>query len=140
MSRKSTLNASPTIGSTSGIGGDMSQSSITSKITDIQYLDSISIQLSWTGSPVGSFEVQGSIDYSPGDVQSGRPANSGTWTPMTLSYLDGSTMTTDTSIPTTVGSPILLNLALLAFPYIKIVYTRDSGSGTLSAWIMGKAQ
>lgn len=136
MSRKNTLNAVKDVTS-----GDMSAASVTSLVTDIQYLDNISVQLSWTSSPVGTFAIQGSLDYSPGDAASaaGRTANAGTWTPITLTYLSGSVFVSATSIPTSVGSPILLNLSNLSFPYIRVVYTRSSGSGTLTSWIMGKA-
>lgn len=108
-------------------GGDMSQATITSDVTDIRYLDNISIQCIFTGTPTGSFALEGSLNYYKinGAVQ-----NTGTWTPITLS-----------STPAASGSAgnILLDLNQLSFPYIRIVYTKTSGTGTLNVYISGKA-
>lgn len=107
--------------------GDMSQASITSSVTDIRYLDNVSIQCIFTGTPTGSFALEGSLDYYKinGAVQ-----NTGTWTPITLS-----------STPAASGSAgnILLDLNQLSFPYIRVVYTKLSGTGTLNVYISGKA-
>lgn len=107
--------------------GDMTQATITSDVTDIRYLDNISIQCIFTGTPTGSFALEGSLDYYKinGAVQ-----NTGTWTPITLS-----------STPAASGSAgnILLDLNQLSFPYIRIVYTKTSGTGTLNVYISGKA-
>lgn len=115
----------------------MSQASLTSSVTDIRWLDDVGLQLVWTGSPTGSFAVQVSADYNPGG-QSGTIANAGNWTPLTLTYFNGSTNVTATSVPTSVGSPIYLDLSLLSAPYIRLVYTKVSGTGTLTSTITAK--
>lgn len=116
--------------------GDMSQASITSSTTDIQFLDNIGIQLNWTGAPVGNFQVQVSADHNQ-DL-SGNVSSSGNWIPVIVSYWTGSAVATGVSIPTSVGSPIYLDLNQLSSPYIRIVYARTSGSGTLNAFITAK--
>lgn len=107
--------------------GDMSQATITSSVTDIRYLDNVSIQCIFTGTPTGSFALEGSLDYLRVNAQ---VTNSGTWTPITLS-----------STPAASGSAgnILLDLNQLSFPYIRIVYTKSSGTGVLNVYISGKA-
>lgn len=120
------------------VNGDMS-GSITSKATDIQTYDNVAIQLVWTGGAVGTFQVQVSSDYSQANVGASQVINAGTWTPITLQYLSNGSLLNATSIDTSVGSPIYLNLQELAAPYIRILYTASSSSGTLQAYISGKA-
>lgn len=132
MSQKRVLLPSKTI-----TDGDMSAASITSLVTEIQYLDDVGIQLNWTGSPVGTFAIQVSADYKRYDPTRKMTA-AGLWTPLVLTYWDGAAFVTSTSVPTSVGSPIFLDLALLSAPFIRVVYTKGSGSGTLQCTITGK--
>lgn len=106
-------------------GGDMS-SSITSKVTNILNQDNVSIELSWTGTPNGSFAIQGSLTHAE---QNGNVTNVGTWTPITLP-----------AAVVAVGSAgsALLDLNQLSFPWIRVVYTASSGSGSLTYSISGK--
>lgn len=117
--------------------GDMSTASLTSAVTNIQFLDNIGLQLNFTGSPTGTFEVQVSSDYAQ-DGQ-GNVQVAGNWIPLIMTYWDGATFVTTGDIPTSVGSPIYLDLALLSAPWIRVVYTRVSGSGTLNSFITAKS-
>lgn len=132
MSRKNVLIPSRTI-----TDGDMSTASLTSLVTEIQYLDNVGVQLNWTGSPVGAFAIQISSDYRRYGLTD-KVTATGTWTPLTLTYWDGAAFVTDTEVPTSLGSPIFLDLAFLSAPFIRIVYTRSSGSGTLQCTVTGK--
>lgn len=116
--------------------GDMSAASITSAVTDIQFLDDVGIQFTWSGSPVGDFSIEVSADYSQ-DYQ-GNVQNAGHWVPLTFTYWDGTQFVTDTSLPTSAGSPIYVDLALLSAPYIRSVYNRTSGTGALTTTITAK--
>ena len=110
---------------------------LTSQVTTIQFLDNLGLQLDWTGSPVGSFQVQVSADYSQ-DIM-GNVLNAGNWSPIILEYIPtGGTLTIATSIPTPVGSPIYVDLNQTSAPYIRVVYTSSSGTGTLNAYITAK--
>jgi len=104
----------------------MALSSITSSVTNIQRLDNIGIQFNWSGAPVGDFAVQISADYAQ-DTE-GNVTNAGNWTPITLSP----------SPATSSGSPIYIDMFQLSAPWLRVVYTRTSGSGTLQATIVGK--
>ena len=110
--------------------------SLTSAVTDIQFLDDVGYQFDFTGSPTGTFSVEVSANYS--QDYNGNVQNAGTWIPLTLTYWNGSAFVTGTTIPTSVGTPIYLDLALLSAPYIKAIYTAGSGSGTLTATITAK--
>lgn len=118
------------------VNGDMSQASITSPVTSIQWLDNVGIQLNFSGAPVGSFEIQVSADYSQDEL--GNVLNAGHWIPIQLSYLVGGTLTQATSIPTSVGSPIYLDLNQLSAPWVRVMYTKVSGSGSLNSFITAK--
>ncbi len=109
---------------------------ITSAVTCIQWLDNIGIQLNWTSSPVGTFQVQVSADHA--QDENGNVTVAGNWTPIVLNYLLSGSMTQSTTIPTSVGSPIYLDLNQLSAPWIRTVYTNASSTGTLSAFITGK--
>ena len=133
MSKKNVLRPGKTI-----TDGDMSLASITSLVTEIQYLDNVGVQLTWAGSPTGTFAIQVSADFRRYDPTNKITA-AGTWTPLVLTYWDGAAFVTATSIPTSLGSPIFLDLALLSAPFLRIVYTKGSGTGTLQCTITGKA-
>lgn len=107
--------------------GDMS-ASITSPPTNVQYLDNIIYTFVWTGSPTGTFAFQVSEDYQPGT--GGTVINAGTWIPLTLSATIAATGGADNA---------LIDLNQLPGSWVRFVYTRSSGTGTLAAYISGKA-
>lgn len=131
MSRKNNLLKYPTI-----VNGDMSTASITSLITNIQFLDNVGVQLNFSGAPVGNFEVQVSADHAQDNE--GNVTVAGSWAPIPLAYFLSPSMAVNIDIPTSVGSPIYLDLNQLSAPYIRVVYTRTSGTGTLNAYITCK--
>jgi hypothetical protein len=135
VSRKNQLLSYKTINSGTMTG----TSTLTSDVTDIRFLDDIGVQMIWTGSPVGNFQIQVSADYAPGKEVGSGPANPGNWTPLTLTYWNGVAFVTSTSVPTTYGPPYYFDLVLLSAPWIRVVYTNTSGSGVLTATITGKA-
>ena len=130
MSRKNNLRQFKTIDA-----GDMS-ANITSSITNIQFLDNIGIQLNFSGSPVGDFQIEVSADYAQ-DLN-GAVSNPGNWTPVLLGYMLSGSYTMDDVIPSSVGSPVYIDLNQLSAPWIRIVYTATSGSGSLDAIITAK--
>lgn len=116
-----------------------STNTIYSNVSNILHKDSVGIELSWTGSPVGTFSVQVSNSYKPALAQTegyGAP-QSGTWT--TLPLTDPLTGLTTLTRTTSVGSPIFINLNQLASACIQIVYTNSSGSGVLTGIITSKS-
>lgn len=95
-------------------GGDMG-ASVTSSVTDIRFLDNIAVQAVWTVGPTGTLYVQASLDQV-------------TWT----------NLPTSASLTGPAGS-ILIELNQLASPYIREVFSRTAGTGTLNVLISGKA-
>jgi len=96
--------------------GDMSLASLTSSIISIQRIDNVAVQLTWTGNAVGTFAVQVSNDQSGWSAldTSGAPSISGT------------------------AGTIMLDLNLTSAPYLRVVYTRTSGTGALTVIVSGK--
>ena len=107
--------------------GDMSQSSLTSAPTNIQFLDNVAIQFNFTGAPSGTFSIEVSADYEQ-DI-GGATINVGNWVPVTLP-----------TPPVASGSAgsVFIDLNQLAAPWVRVKYTKTSGTGSLTAWISAK--
>lgn len=101
--------------------GNMALASVTSAITNIQFLDNIGIQVDvTTGSPTGVFTIEISANYDPN-------TGSGNWVVIT-------------SASVTTGTPgdTYFDLNQLSAPWVRLVYTRTSGTGNFDATIVGK--
>lgn len=123
MSRKSNLKQYHSV-----TNGSMA-ASITSPVTNIEFLDNVGVQLNFTGAPVGNFQVQVSIDYNQDN--NGNVISAGNWVPVTLS---NGTVNANTSL----GSPIYIDLNQLSAPWVRVVYVRTSGTGALNVFLSGK--
>ncbi len=132
MPRKNTLQRFKTI--TAGVM--TGTNTLTSTVTKIEYMDNIAYQFSWTNSPVGTFEIQVSLDYD--QDQNGNVINAGNWVSVPVSYLSSGSMTIALTIPTSVGSPIFVDLNQLSAPWIRARYTNASSTGVLTAYVAGK--
>ena len=106
--------------------GDMS-GTITSPVTVVQFLDNISIQLNFTGTPDGTFEVQVSDDYLADGF--GNVLVPGTWIALPL---------TGTPIAAGVADQIMIDLNQLPMPNVRVVYTPTASTGLLDMYITGK--
>jgi hypothetical protein len=100
----------------SGVSGVMSgTNTITSNAINIQNIDNVCMEIAWTGTPTGSFAVEGSLTQE-------------NWSAIDLSIAGAAGQA---------GSR-LLDMNQLSFPFIRLVYTNSSGSGALTAYIGGK--
>jgi hypothetical protein len=109
------------------VNGDMSTPTITSAVTNIQFLDNIGIQLNFTGTPVGTFQVQVSADYAQDNL--GNVQNPGNWIPITLP------ITPDAG---GVAGQIYIDLNQLSAPWLRVVYGSSSGTGVLNGYLTAK--
>lgn len=102
---------------------------VTSAVTSIQYADDIYLQLVWTGTPNGTFNVQVSNSYEQDNW--GNITSTGSWDSVTLSPQ-----------PVAAGAPgsWSINLSNLGSPWIRVTYTHSSSTGTLNGWISTKAK
>jgi len=106
--------------------GDMS-GDVTSIITNIQQLDNIGFQVVWTGTPVGSFDIQVSLNYTQDEW--GNVQNAGDWSSIGL-----------TPAPAAEGSAdsAYIDINQISAPWIRLIYTRTSGTGTLQGYVTAK--
>ena len=95
-------------------GQMISANPLISLVSDILYKDSISYETSWTGTPTGTFEVQGSNSYNPGLPQSGGGYNAGIWTDLPFPGL---------TQPAGASGQILFNMNQVCFRWLRLSYT-----------------
>lgn len=99
------------------VSGDMS-ADITGPITVLDKIDQVCYQVTWTSSnAIGVISVQGSAD--------GVTFNDITFNPALTQ-------------PASNNGSYLINLALIPFMYVRLKYTRTSGSGTLVVYLNAK--
>lgn len=98
--------------------------SLTSALTKIQNLDDIGIQVKWTSSnAVGTIAVECSINYNANLA-------TGDWVALTF----------DPALaqPASNNGSYLIDLQQVPFTWLRVTYTRVSGSGTLNVWLSAK--
>lgn len=100
---------------------------VTSLVTIVQTNGKLSYDISWTGTPVGTFTVQASNTYSQN--ADGTVRNPGDWATLTLS---APTTATGSS-----GNGFIDITATAAYA-LRLVYTPSSSTGTLNATVAGK--
>jgi hypothetical protein len=96
--------------------GDMSLTELVSSVVAIEQIDNVAVQLTWTGNAVGVYAAQVSNDRSGWSAldTSGAPSIAGT------------------------AGTIMLDLNLTSAPYLRVVYTKTSGTGALTVIVSGK--
>lgn len=108
------------------VDGDLS-GDLTSNAVHIQYIDNVSIQFVFTGNAVGDFAVEASLDHTE---QQGYVVNAGNWVALPLS---------PAPVAAGVAGDISIDINQLSAPYIRLTYTSTSGTGTVQAYVSGKA-
>jgi hypothetical protein len=99
--------------------------SVTSPVSCINRIPGISYDLSWTGTPTGTFAVQVSNTYS--QDANGNVITAGNWNTLPTSSFTG-------TYPVPAGSPGngFLDVVGTEAAYVRLVYTAVSGSGSLT--------
>lgn len=105
------------------VAGDMTGTLI-SPPTNIQNVDNVSIELDFTGNPVGTFFVEVSNTYDR--VTNPTP----TWIILTL---------TPTPVATGTAGVIGIDYNQSGFQWVRVRYVPTSGGGSLDAWIGTKS-
>lgn len=110
------------------LNGQSLAASFNSSPTNIEFLDNVGYQLNvTTANAVGTFSFQVSLDYnqdSQGNVQ-----NAGNWVDLPLS-------TTPTLASADVT--VMFDGNQIQAPWIRVAYTRTSGTGTVTGYVSGK--
>ena len=102
--------------------------SFTSTPSQVIESDVAGIQVNYSGSPVGSIEVQISADYNP-------QLQTGNWVslPFTIAGVTGTTV----AIPGN-ASPVYFDIYGCSMPWVRIKYTASSGTGSMDAFLTYK--
>lgn len=118
MGFKRVLRHFQTVGGTTGVSGVMTGVAvIRSRSTQIENLDNIGLDISWTGTPVGNMEVQcAMIDEE--------------------AYYK--TLTIGIPNPAGTSGGYLVSLNQVPFPFVRVKYTNSAGVGALTVLICGK--
>lgn len=93
----------------------------------VQNQDNVAFQLAWTGTPVGSFSVQVSLDHKQ-DINNNILV-AGTWFDLPLSVSIVASGSADSAY---------IDLNQLSAPYVRVKYTRTSGTGALTGYATAK--
>lgn len=99
----------------------------------IEQADVVGIQMNYSGSPVGTLALQGSIDHA--QDQFGNITNAGNWTSLYVTV--NGTLTNAIAIPANT-SPILIDTSLSSLPYFRLSYTAISGTGSADVYLTSK--
>lgn len=97
----------------------------TSPAIETAQQDNIGLQMNWTGTPTGVFSIQISMDYAQDYM--GNVTNAGNWATIVNSI-------------TAVGSADVayVDLNQMSAPYVRVVYTRTSGTGAVDIYVTSK--
>lgn len=101
---------------------------LVSAVTSIQFLDNVGIQANIiSGTPTGVLQVQVSADYA--QTTEGGVTNAGHWVSLTPAQQS-----------ITAGAPAqtYFELTGLSAPWVRLIYTHTSGTGSLDAFITAK--
>lgn len=114
--------------------GDMSAATITSEATVLQSITKFSYEVSWTGtSPVGTLALQISNSYALSST--GAIATAGTWISVPLDASGSEVSSIPISGNTGNG---FIDVTVQAGYACRLLYTKTSGTGSLTAIINGK--
>jgi len=102
-------------------------SDVISKVQDIKYLDNVGVQLKWSGNPVGRFDVQVSANHQQ-DIY-GNVIKPGDWVSITLSPTINANGAPDVAY---------IDISEISSLYLRVKYTRTSGTGALDCIAIAK--
>jgi len=105
--------------------------SITGPVTIIQRIPGISYDITWTGNPVGTFQVQVSNSYA--ENPDGTVLNAGNWTTLPTSAFTGTY-----PVPSGSAGNGFLDVVGTEAYAIRLTYTATSGTGTLTVFPAAK--
>lgn len=123
------MSGRPFVPQTKVITNESMGASVTSEPTILNQMSGAGYDVSWTGTPTGTFSVEISNTIKLGNDRS--IVEPGNWTAVTLSAPITASGSADNAF---------INLAGLQAYAVRLKYTRTSGTGTLNAVICAKVQ
>lgn len=107
-------------------------STITSPAEYLGNFDSVGLEVTWTGTPNGTFSVLGSISAI------GQFNISGTISSVPAISYYALTFNPALTQPTGTAGGYLIDLSQYPFPYIEVQYVNTSSTGVLNVYLFGK--
>ncbi len=101
---------------------NMATASITSDGIWLGNISDFSIQVVFTGSPVGTFKLQASNDMGNEDK------GNGGWSSALVTHWTD----LDSGVAVSAAGNVMFNYRGSGFRYVRLVYTKDSGTGTIT--------
>lgn len=111
--------------------GYMGSSIVSPVVQDMQGQQNFGLQLNFTGTPTGVFTVQVSGDYLPGTGTT--VLRAGKWINIPVRDIDG-----NSPLASGAADTHMFILNNIPGPFLRVLYTPISGSGSLDIWITGK--
>lgn len=99
--------------------------SVDSQAVRVLNSDNIGLQFVWTGDPTGTFGISGS---NTATLLADGSITGGTWTAITGTY----------PAPAGAGGNYLVSVTNYPYAFIKVTYTRASGSGAVTVTLVAK--
>ncbi len=90
---------------------------------NVLWMDDLAIQANISGAPVGTLTIEASLDYAQTPFNA---ANAGTWVVLSTTAVSA-------------AATVLVQIQPQAVPWIRVTYTRTSGTGAMDVYISGKA-
>lgn len=106
---------------------------------DLRFYDGMAIQAKWTGTPIGNFFVDSSVNYAQGTQPF--ESSTGDWVPSSTSVFQALGSSGLASYPNMVfQSANYLDLKQVAYPWARLRYVPSTGAstGVLNVWVAGK--
>lgn len=100
---------------------------LTSEAVSIAHQDNVGIQLHWTGTPTGDFSVQ--ISSTHEEDASGTVFVPGDWVTLPVS---------PAIVASGAADDAYIDLNQMSAQWVRVVYTRTSGTGALTAAVVAK--
>lgn len=101
---------------------------VSSSPLSIATMSLVGFDISWTGAPVGTFSIEVSNTYE--QFPGGQVKTAGNWTALTLSAAVA---------PAGTPSNGFIDIDSISATWIRLTYTRTSGTGVLNATVSGKS-
>lgn len=95
---------------------------VVSVVLNMEHYDSVGLEADWTGTPTGTFQLEGSNRYDPATD------------PNITTPFRAITLASPPANPAGSASGWLLDLNQIPFKWIRLRYTNASGTGKLNVW------